>query len=276
MARLGRKQDSIEYLLRRRFGSLAPPPTLNLSGSGPDKGAQQHFETIQAARAEYEALTTEQVEALAASARKEDADLLRAKLKKEEQELFFNLPSATADLSYWAKMATWSLDEAVALSLGKNPTVVNSVRMSGERFVPEAWSYSQFPKEYVRRRELALRASAAYELDDPVKPQRFLDWAVDHFDSIPAALTDAVRAREVVTPMTTQKIIKGEKALGDRERNNLLRVIAALAIDAGIPLEIGKGGADNIAAACERSPYGGPKAQSIRTYLELIRKLPEG
>lgn len=63
--------------------------------------------------------------------------------------------------------------------------------------------------------------------------------------------------------------------LENREKNNLLRVIAALAIESKINIDIGKGGAEAIERACELSSYGGPKADTIRKILSQIKKLEQ-
>jgi hypothetical protein len=48
---------------------------------------------------------------------------LRVKAEQEEGERFFNRPHANADFDHWSKAAHWTLDEAIALSLGKAPEV---------------------------------------------------------------------------------------------------------------------------------------------------------
>jgi hypothetical protein len=45
--------------------------------------------------------------------------------RKEEAGKFYNQAKAQADFAYWLSMDFWTLDEAVALSLGKDPREVN-------------------------------------------------------------------------------------------------------------------------------------------------------
>ena len=47
------------------------------------------------------------------------------KLDEEEQLRFYNLWSSNADFEHWSKTAYWTLEEAVALSFGKNPDLVS-------------------------------------------------------------------------------------------------------------------------------------------------------
>ena len=50
--------------------------------------------------------------------------LLAAK-QEEERKKFYNQPDANADFDYYCKCPYWTLDEAIALSLGKDPVKVN-------------------------------------------------------------------------------------------------------------------------------------------------------
>jgi hypothetical protein len=45
--------------------------------------------------------------------------------RREENARFFNLPHAAADFEHWSKMEHWSLDEAIALAMGKAPEIVS-------------------------------------------------------------------------------------------------------------------------------------------------------
>jgi hypothetical protein len=63
--------------------------------------------------------------------------------------------------------------------------------------------------------------------------------------------------------------------LGSRERNNLLRIIAALAIHSNIPLEKRKGGAEAIVGIIDQSPYGGPREDTMEKVLAAIRELDQ-
>jgi hypothetical protein len=47
-----------------------------------------------------------------------------------DKEQFFNAPEADAEPDYWGKMEFWSLEEALALSVGKNPKVANEANLA--------------------------------------------------------------------------------------------------------------------------------------------------
>lgn len=78
--------------------------------------------------------------------------------------------SANADFDYWSKVPHWTLDEAIALSFGKEPTVINWAT------IQKYASTSAFAKEYGKLRNLALRAVPWKQLFDPVTPGLFIAW----------------------------------------------------------------------------------------------------
>jgi hypothetical protein len=116
----------------------------------------------------------------------------QAKRELDEQQRFFNLPSAKADFTHWSKAAHWTLDEAVALSFGKAPEVVKW------ESVKEYVSISPFAVKYGRVRDLALRAKAWGQLYDPVLPGIFLAWARRMEVEVPPELVVQVEARGIV------------------------------------------------------------------------------
>lgn len=260
--------NSIEDLLRRRFGTLAPPPVPTLQNPR-SVAAQERSQAIALARAEYEAMTLAQLQDEIEKAGREDIEAMKAKAVEEERSLFFNQPHAVADLSYWGKMAHWKLDEAIALSLGKDPIEVNwsTVNGSGDGYILAALKNSPFRREYARRRELTNRAAAAYELSDPIKPEAFLTWSLNTFDSVPAELVEQVRMmgkRIADVHVPTKRVVELEaqlatsgkaatvkdrdRPLDPRERTTLLCIIGALAGHAKLDLSKPTKAGDAIAA----------------------------
>jgi len=51
--------------------------------------------------------------------------LAEEEIEDRESVLFFSQPSAIADYTYWACFPFWSLRDAVALTLGRDPGVVD-------------------------------------------------------------------------------------------------------------------------------------------------------
>ena len=110
---------------------------------------------------------------------------------------FFEQKSADADFGYWGKAAYWTLDEAVALSFGKSPEIVNWTLLE-----PLVGS-SQFAEDYGCRRELTIRAKTQGQLVDPILPPAFLAWTKQLAISVPADLEAAVDLTQ--TPVTDWK-----------------------------------------------------------------------
>ena len=113
----------------------------------------------------------------------------RAKLEEREESFFFNTPAANADFDHWSRAAYWTLEEAIALSFGKDPARVNW------RAISDYDQASRFPKLYARRLDLAKRAALWKKLFDPVLPGIFIGWARDNEIEFPAELESLVRAR---------------------------------------------------------------------------------
>ena len=99
---------------------------------------------------------------------------------------FFNAPNSRADFLHWAKATYWTLEEAIALSFGKSPEVVNWKRLEQYKGV------SPFVAEYAKVRDLAIRAKNWKQLYDPVQPGVFLAWAKRNDFSYPEKLEGLV------------------------------------------------------------------------------------
>jgi hypothetical protein len=92
----------------------------------------------------------------------------RERAIKQEQQRVWNQPCADMNIAHWARAPIWTLDEATALSLGKDPRWVNW------QVVGPHTRESAFAEAYGLRRDLLLRAKSVGELDDPDQPTRFL------------------------------------------------------------------------------------------------------
>ncbi len=116
----------------------------------------------------------------------------RLKDIEREQGQFYNHPSATAsikDYECYAKFATWTLDEAIALIFGKNPKIVSWDSINKTKSVP---GNSPFVEQYRDLREMAQRAAEVKQLYDPVLPSFFLAWARRKEINLPQELLDNV------------------------------------------------------------------------------------
>ncbi len=139
-----------------------------------------------------------------------------AKVEFEEQLRFFNQPHAKADVTHWSKASYWTLDEAIALSFGKNPEEVEW------KYVKEHVHISPFAVKYGRVRDLALRAKAWKQLYDPVLPSIFLAWARRMEIEVPGELIEQVEKHGIVIADWKDLYDKlkeqFDKVVGDRDK----------------------------------------------------------
>jgi hypothetical protein len=119
--------------------------------------------------------------------RNRDAETAQEKMNREEQARSFNRPEAKADFEYWAKMSYWTIDEAVALSLGREP------KSALWKYVESIAGISPFAAKFAAKRELAMRAKAMGQLWDSTIPAIFLAWADRMKFEVAEPLVEAVR-----------------------------------------------------------------------------------
>ncbi len=163
-----KQERAIEYLLTRKFpyhrairATLARTPSLATARTPAGFERQKSLSAAAAYKVELRAMSPEGLAVAVDRDRAED----------EDRERFFNQPHSLADLQYWAKAAYWNLEEATALSFGKEPGVVNSKSIE-----PLVGIYS-FAADYARVRDLVERAKVMGQIDDPVIPRDFIAWA---------------------------------------------------------------------------------------------------
>jgi hypothetical protein len=175
----------IDYLVLRKFKSSLRPDE-----EGNRQTLMRRYPEL-APKIEFYA---QELEALENDECNDLYDIERAKEDREirlEEELNERrrFPSARADFRHWSKAANWTLDEAIALSFGRDPKNLN-----WESVLPHL-EVSAFAIQYGRLRDLALRALQQEQLHDPVVPETFLAWA-RHMDVIIAPDLEAAIAAQ--------------------------------------------------------------------------------
>lgn len=189
----------VEFLTQRKFPdwrAIKTPQPISMSSIG--RGGISHdyrakrLQEIEAYQSELKSKSVDELMSLYQQERAREAEELRAKVDREERQRFFNQLSAKADFVHWSKAAHWTLDEAIALSFGKNPKVVTWER------VKEFVHISPFAQRYEQIRDLALRAKAWEQLYDPVLPSFFLAWARRSEIEVSPELLEEVEKRGIV------------------------------------------------------------------------------
>jgi hypothetical protein len=192
-----KKTDPIQFLLERKFPNyrILNTQLSQIEWTTRNRELRPKLEQEQKQFKEYES----QLQAMSAGDlqnlfEREKSKLVKemsAKLKEEEQARYFNQPYSDADFNYWGKMPYWTIDEAIALSFGKNPELVNWSKLIEERFIPQ----SPFIEKFLRTLKLAQRAIIAKQISEPVWPGAFIAWAKRNGLDFPQKLVDEVESR---------------------------------------------------------------------------------
>ncbi len=179
-------KDQIQFLVERRFGRFPSHADRVIVGSR-DYASMQ--EAIEAYRAELMEMGSEKRGSLYRDELTKQQDEERAAAELAEAQRFFNQARAVADANHWSRAAFWSLDEATALSFGKEPRLVKWEN------VKEYTEASPFAHKYEQLRDLVLRAQQAGQLTDPTPPGFYIAWAKRNDVGFPVDLEAAVVAR---------------------------------------------------------------------------------
>jgi hypothetical protein len=188
------REDKIEFLVRRRFGSAASAlaaSSISLSGERVARKQPGAPEAIAEYRAKLRAMNSDELTALHDAGCVQEQQEERVKAEQRERQMFYNLPSARVDADHWSKAAYWTLDEATALSFGRAPEIVKW------EVVKAYTRVSPFAQKYERLRDLILRARGAQQLYEAVLPGFYIAWAKRNKIDFPPELEAAVVARGV-------------------------------------------------------------------------------
>lgn len=101
----------------------------------------------------------------------------------------FNREQVRADFSYWLPFDSWSTDQAVCLSLNRDPRKV--------QWMEHVFSYteiSRVAKEFERRLAMIDAAQAVNRLRDPIQPESFCRWCVEKNLRIPPEMVAATNS----------------------------------------------------------------------------------
>ena len=125
---------------------------------------------------------------------------------------------------YWAAMAYWELDEAVALTIDLEPSALDR---------------TDFPirvKQYIRLKMQAVANPIKREWEGAsIKPFYFVRWAKLHYIDFPQTLAQLIQPldpdRKYSNAQQTSEAVKStEKTLGTRERDTLLKLVIGMAV----------------------------------------------
>ena len=250
--------DYISFLVERRYKELRQPPSrfamkyggtngivCDADDEAPPAPSTETLQGIAAYRQELSKLPLAEVKALYKIE-------LEKQYAEDDERRFFNEAKASGDYEHWGRMDVWGLDEATALSFGKDPRVVDWGRIE---FI---LSYtSPFASKYHDMRDIIKRSVLAKNLTDPIKPEIFIAWADKNGITFPDRLKEIIKMRstesvdwraryEDLTKSTGAVIAEqetkisdlmqdlekalAEKPLKTRERDTICKIILGMAI----------------------------------------------
>ena len=129
---------------------------------------------------------------LAAAYREEYRKATLERIAAWDKEALYNAPEATKpDFSRWRQRSHWFLEQAVVLSLGRDPDAVNptAVKALRRKALEELGQTTDFLSKYFDRMKHLEKAIAAKHLKDPLTPNEFIKWAQARDLKLPSELT---------------------------------------------------------------------------------------
>ncbi len=209
--------DAVEYLSLRMFpAKLVNQARLEISDGKFRDDADAYIEKVNIYERALRALSDESLMAMVEDERQQDAALQQEREDKLDRHRFFNDPKASANFAHWAKRSCWTLEEATALILGKNPAIVDWAQM--EPLV----GVSPFAARFADIRRHLTHARANGQLFNPVSPTHFLTWARERGVVLPEALESCFADRRNRTDFVSEaaKHADDEKAGGDAQTDH--------------------------------------------------------
>lgn len=235
----------IDYFVAKKFGAVIASLTTALASFEKSKdgyNSKQLLE-IEEYKLTLRNMPISELLTLHNRALAEDAQRTRQNAINEEKTRFYNLQSANADFVHWSKAAHWTIDEAIALSFGKEPDKVTWKKIEPLK------DKTSFANTFAKRRDLAMRATRWKQFANTIPPVIFIDWAKQLKIELPPELLSelanigctATNWRERYNTLKTahddsakqllqkpENILKPESA---RKVDNLLQAITCIAID---------------------------------------------
>ena len=237
------KSNQISYLINEKFPSFR---MMSLSSGKSVRlfGSDQVINDVAAFKLELEKKSLEEITTLVEDSKNEQVKKHRLALEKLESEAFFNQSYTNADFEYWSRISYWTLEEAVALSLGKEPKFVTWEIL--EKYL----DYSTFKMNFSKKREEVNRAKVMGQLAVNTVPANFVAWAERMRFDLPLELVTKVKELGVQvadwksiseTQQETISIMQKRVSLADEniahERKKQSEYIARNVVDLETPVK---------------------------------------
>jgi hypothetical protein len=182
--------------------------------TGDDSDRLARIEAFRAFSAELEKMPPEEVDPRYMELLQLQRDQQEQAARRNDEMQYFSQPGASADFAFWCDLETWTIDEATALMLGKDPSKVVW------EDVCKLTSNSLFAVSYRDLRLQLLRAMKDGKLTERDEPKKFIEWA----SSVGRQLPDRMRLK------TTGATSGPANELNPKERESLLKMVLGMAM----------------------------------------------
>jgi hypothetical protein len=202
-------ENPIDFLSLRVFpAKLTIRAKAELLTDQKREDAFAYIKAIDEFEAELSQLSESAIEALVADELESDRLLAKEQADEEENKRFFYDRAVRADYVDWIRRDSWTVDEAIALLLGKDPGIVNWHSIN-----PLVYK-SKFAKRYADLRVQVKEALASGELHESQTPAAYLLFAKSSGFALPAEL------EVLITPVKVKKAKRLEAgAAGDGDES---------------------------------------------------------
>lgn len=151
-----------------------------------------------------------------------------------DERLFFHEPFANAEWSYWASQGTWSLEQAAALLLEKDPDVVSFATLD------DYATGSIFAAKFAKLLFALDEAKGRRQLAGQVTPSELVEWARAHRVKVPPNLVQSIEAAAAAQVKCAKENAKSdqravtpnERTAWAKERQSLLKILAGVILEA--------------------------------------------
>ena len=193
--------DPVRYLREQKYRDGLDAFMARLPLNGEEERLRA---TVVAYQAELRNLNAVDLEMRARQQMHDDAQALE---NLDHRAQFFDQANDVAACDYWLKLPLWTLEEAIIISLGKDPRRVKSCHLEGNI-------------DFDNRKRRVLSAKEAGQLSFPISPKAFLSWVNSPVGDLDTAKPDASE-----DPVSN----KSNQPLNGKERNNFLKLISVMA-----------------------------------------------
>ena len=185
------KESLVKLLSERLYpDKLALMAKVDLLSKERRQQAITYIENCIAYETELSQLSAPALMELAENEFDQDKEVQKEKSEQEENNRFFYDRSSQADYGTWLGREQWSVDEATALLLGKNPDVVNWQTINPYVFK------SKFAERYSTLRQKISDAVEASQVHCSKTPAAFLHYAISIGFVLPVDLQNLLIAAD--------------------------------------------------------------------------------